>query len=111
MIDQDKSHPSISHIQKTRMRYRGPIESVKINNFQKALHKDIMKLSSDLAVSKNYLAQYFNEILEGSSKKIEITNGTNLYVCEDNIPIHQMLSDNMTRMEFLDDTDTNIWEL
>lgn len=112
MISQINQGLPIPHIQKTRMRYRGPIESIKINNFQKDLHKDIIKLNEDISVGRNSLLQYFNEILDGSSQKIVISSdGKEVYTCEDNVPIHEMLSDNMVREEFLEDSNTTIWDL
>lgn len=92
MLNQNNNRPFISHMQKDRMRYRGPIESQKINNFQQMFHKDIMNVRQQVEDAQTLLKQYATETFIGSNQQITIAKEEEvIFQGNDNKAIHEMI--------------------
>lgn len=82
------------------MRYRGPIESIKINNFKQDLSRDIIEISAELANYHNQFKQYLTETFMGSDKEVEVFDGMDkVFQCMDNVRLSRMMS-NPVSLEF-----------
>ena len=60
-----------------RMRYKGPMESYKINKFSKDSAKDIQTLEEHFNSSYNVLKSYIHETYNGCDKELVIGQGGN----------------------------------
>ena len=93
MIRQLKTTPPIPHMHKTRMRYRGPIESIKINSFKQDFTRDIIEIEKRTKSCRNALHQYMSETLLGSDDKVQVmVDGQQVFECSENVKNSKILS-------------------
>lgn len=91
-----------SRITVTRMRYRGPVESFKMNKFKADMYKDLMVLKEKFDVVHDRLNQYVGEVVDGITDTISVNQDTETGTIEiysgeekENIPI---LNHNITTL-------------
>ena len=62
-----------SNMTVTRMRYRGPVESIKVNKFTADTRKDLIILEAKIGAVQQRLEQFVLESLDGSTDVIKLS--------------------------------------
>lgn len=75
MLNNPLSYPITSSMTVHRMRYRGPMESYKLNKFSSDIAKDISILESHIHTIRNDLEKYIDHSINGCADQITIGEG------------------------------------
>lgn len=67
-----------SNMTVTRMRYRGPVESFKVNKFTSDIQKDFKILEAKIGAVRQRLEQFILESLDGSTDTITLSKDGNI---------------------------------
>ena len=92
MINFDKMQIPVSNMTKNRMRYRGPVQSVKMDNFKSSFIRDIHEIDTEMKCFNSNLRVFLSDISIGNTTQTVIfSNDKVVFKCNENITLDSIM--------------------